>query len=437
MIPKIFLKLILLCFLNGLNHARTYQERVNLYEQLYNIEKEVNFDRVFDKVKDKTLTKYPVVLVPGYGGNQLHARLNKTDAPHYFCQLKTSGFFELWLNLQEITPYVIDCFIDNIRLEYNNETKTTKNRDGVETKVNDFGGTTTVEYLDESKYSVTIYFGAIVDALVKKLNYTRGVNVRGAPYDWRKSPNELTDYYKNFTKLIEETYEMNNNTKVMLVAHSMGNPVSLYWLNNFVSQAWKDKYLKNFVSLSAPWGGASKTMRLMASGDNIDIIVVKPISVRSYQRSAPSTAFLMPNDRFWTRDDILVTTPFRNYTVYDYEDFFNDIGYPLGNEMRKNTERLIYHFEPPNVESHFLYGTGLKTPESFTYLKPKDFPDSQPAVTYGDGDGTVNLKSLQGFKKWIGQTKYGIYNQEIPGAEHVATLKHPTTIEYIIQLMYN
>lgn len=416
--------------------SRNYQDRANLYQQLYNIDKEIDFGKIFTKVKNKTLIRYPIVLIPGYGGNQLHARLNKTSAPHYFCQLKTSDFFELWLNLQEITPYVIDCFIDNIRLEWIEKTKTTTNREGVDIKVNDFGGTSTVEYLDDSKFSITIYFGAIVDALVKKLNYTRGLNVRGAPYDWRKSPNELNDYFKNLTKLIEETYEINNKTKVMLVAHSMGNPVTLYWLNNFVTQAWTNKYIQNFVSLSAPWGGASKTMRLMASGDNIDIIVVKPLSVRAYQRSAPSTAFLMPSNKFWLDDEILVSTPSKNYTVNNYEEFFNDIGYPLGFEMRKITEKMLYSLKPPQVESHFLYGVGLKTPESFTYLKQKDFPDTQPAVTYGDGDGTVNLRSLLGYQKWIGQTKYGIYYQEVPGAEHVATLKHPTVIEYIVQLLY-
>jgi len=35
----------------------------------------------------------------------------------------------------------------------------------------------------------------------------------------------------------------------------MGNPVSLYWLNNYVDQTWKDTYIRYFVSVSPPWGG--------------------------------------------------------------------------------------------------------------------------------------------------------------------------------------
>jgi len=41
----------------------------------------------------------------------------------------------------------------------------------------------------------------------------------------------------------------------------------------------------------------------MSSGDNLDIIVVKPLTARPYQRSAPSTAWLMPSDRFWGSDE--------------------------------------------------------------------------------------------------------------------------------------
>ena len=58
---------------------------------------------------------------------------------------------------------------------------------------------------------------------------------------------EKGEFYFNLTKLVEDTYQDNNGTKVMLMGHSMGNPVLLYWLNNYVSLAWKDKYIRMFV----------------------------------------------------------------------------------------------------------------------------------------------------------------------------------------------
>lgn len=295
--------------------------------------------------------------------------MNKTDAPHYICDKTTKDYFELWLNLELISPYIIECLVDNIRLVYNRETKLTENSPGVQTIIPNFGSPDPVEFLDSSKYSITTYFGKISEALVKTAGYTRGVNIKGAPYDWRKAPNELYPFYQNLTRLVEETYYQNGGTRVMFCAHSMGNPVLLYFLNNYVNYSWKEKFVQSFVSLAAVWGGAAKPVRLMTSGDNLDIIVVKPLTARPYQRSASSTAWLMPSDQFWDADEILVSTPERNYTVNDYEQLFEDLGFQDGWEMRKNTWSINYELNPPDVELHALYGVGMKTPAGFIWDK--------------------------------------------------------------------
>lgn len=125
---------------------------------------------------------YPAIFIPGDGGSQLWARLNRTrPPPHFFCA-RHSNWFELWLDIRLIVPEVIDCFVDNMRLQYNETTKKTSNLEGVETNVPGFGDTATVEYFDASGISYSSYFAPIVRSLVT-LGYTRGVNLRGAPYD--------------------------------------------------------------------------------------------------------------------------------------------------------------------------------------------------------------------------------------------------------------
>jgi lysophospholipase-3 len=56
-------------------------------------------------------------------------------------------------------------------------------------------------------------------------------------------------------------------------------------------------------------------------------------------------------------------------------------------------------------------------------------------VQYGDGDGTVNLRSLHGYQRWIGKQKQAIYNKEIKGTDHIAILKSPVVVEYILELL--
>lgn len=135
----------------------------------------------------------PVILIPGDGGSQIEAKLNKTNVVHYICQKTTTNYFNIWLNLELLVPLVIDCWIDNIRLIYDNVTRTTKNPDGVYTRVPGFGGTETVEWLDPSHASTGAYFKDIANALVS-LGYTRNVSIKGAPYDFRKAPSKYLNY---------------------------------------------------------------------------------------------------------------------------------------------------------------------------------------------------------------------------------------------------
>lgn len=373
----------------------------------------------------------PVVLVPGDLGNQLEAKLDKPSVVHYICYKKTDSFFTLWLNLELLVPVAIDCWIDNIRLIYNSTTHATSSPPGVDIRVPGFGETFSLEYLDPSKRSVGMYFFTIVQALVE-WGYTRGDDVRGAPYDWRKAPNENKEYFLALQQMIEEMAEKAGGP-VVLIAHSMGNMYTLYFLKN-QPQAWKDRYIKAFISLGAPWAGVAKTLRVVASGDNNRIPVISPLKIRSQQRSATSTTWLFPYAHSWPKDQVLVRTPTANYTVMDYQRFFSDIGFSDGWLIRQDTEPLVAGLKPPGVATHCLYGSGVATPESFLYSDK--FPDVEPTVATGDGDGTVNLRSATQCRRWVGRQAQPVRLLELPGNEHVNMLLNFTTVAYIKGVLF-
>lgn len=49
-----------------------------------------------------------------------------------------------------------------------------------------------------------------------------GMTSMASRYDFRRGLDEQEDYFKNLTQLVLDTYEQNNQTKIVLVTHSMG-----------------------------------------------------------------------------------------------------------------------------------------------------------------------------------------------------------------------
>lgn len=116
--------------------------------------------------------------------------MNKPEAIHYYCE-KTADFFNIWLNPKLLVPLIIECWIDNVKLIYDNQTRLTTNMPGVTIRIPGFGRSEVVEWLDPSitKSLAGAYFKDIANALVAK-GYVRNITLRGAPYDFRKAPSE-------------------------------------------------------------------------------------------------------------------------------------------------------------------------------------------------------------------------------------------------------
>lgn len=132
---------------------------------------------------------------------------------------------------------------------------------------------------------------------------------------------------------------------------------------------------------------------------------------------------------------MLVQTPTVNYTVLDHKRLYTDIGFEDGWMMRQDTEPLVMDLAPPGVAVHCLYGSGLPTPEAFQYSDK--FPEVDPTVVYGDGDGTVNLLSAKQCGRWMGRQKQPVVLKELPGNEHVNMLLNYTTVAYIKSVLFS
>lgn len=56
---------------------------------------------------------------------------------------------------------------------------------------------------------------------------------------------------------------------------------------------------------------------------------------------------------------------------------FSDISWPVGWEMRKDTEKYALDLTAPGVDVHCIHGYGVKTVAGLKYSKGK-FPDGYP-----------------------------------------------------------
>ena len=245
-------------------------------------------------------------------------------------------------------------------------------------------------------------------------------------------------YYGQLKSLVEQMYASNGNRKVTLVAHSMGGPVTLFFLNNVVSQQWKNTYIYAFVPIAGAWSGGNKILQSLISGmvpseltPEIQQVCNFPadltLRLRNTLRTWESISWLIPKPTVWG-STVLVTTPKRTYTAGDYEALFNDMGFPQGYRMFIGTSAINAGFSAPNVPVYCFYGTGLQTAESFVYTQ--GFPDSQPTIVYGAGDQTVNLKSAEVCLKWKNE-QANVVSMSFPGAEHTAIVQNNAVLNAV------
>ena len=67
-------------------------------------------------------------------------------------------------------------------------------------------------------------------------------------------------FYANLTALVEGAVAAGGGTKALLLAHSMGNLVSLAFLRMH-TPAWRAQHIAALVALSGPWGGSVTAMK--------------------------------------------------------------------------------------------------------------------------------------------------------------------------------
>ncbi|KAL3505104.1 hypothetical protein ACH5RR_034945 [Cinchona calisaya] len=389
---------------------------------------------------------HPLILIPGSGGNQLEARLTAEYKPsNWFCnrwyplKKETDGWFRLWFDPSIILSPFTKCFADRMMLYYDLDIDDYKNAPGVETRVPNFGSIESLLYLDPHLKHITAYMEPLVKSL-EKIGYVEGESLFGAPYDFRYGlaaeghPSAVgSNFLNDFKHLVENASTLNGGKPVVLLSHSLGGLFVLQLLNRN-SISWRQKYVKHFIALSAPWGGTVQQMLTFASGNTLGVPLANPLIVRNEQRSSESNLWLLPSPKvFSQKNKPLVIAQNASYSAYDIAQFFEDIGSPERVYPYKSRilPLVLQNFVAPEVPITCIIGSGVETPDALFYGECGF--DEQPEVVYGDGDGTVNMVSLLALEmEWGDNRNQTLKVIKVPGVSHTSILQDGQALEHIV-----
>jgi len=313
-----------------------------------------------------------------------------------------------------------------------------KNAAGVEVRVKEFDKVATVERLADglSLISAFDYFKLVSDTLVSKAQLKKDATIRGAPYDWRKGLNELTPYFTQLQRQVEDAFTKGSNTPVVMVGHSLGCLVTMKFLQTR-TQAWKDKYIASFVSLNGPYGGAVKGLVALIHGFNLDIPILPAPKVREMQRTFLSTYTLSPNRLAFAQDFPLFYGPDnKRYNLVDFENgnIFRAINHPEAIALNNLVKSSINLSTRLGVKLHCVIGEGVKTVNALK-IEQQDFPNKVTELYYGLGDGTVNAQSLNLCEKLQGTKQLKVHR--FAGGEHMGMVKSEKFANLLVDIVAN
>jgi pimeloyl-ACP methyl ester carboxylesterase len=258
---------------------------------------------------------------------------------------------------------------------------------------------------------------------LEAVGYRDGESLFGAPYDFRYSvappghPSvEGARYFAALAGLIERASSLNEGRSVVVVPHSMGCALAYQFLLG-QPLAWRRRYVKRVVFVAAALGGFVEGMNLLATGMDLGLPNLARPFRTSLARSQQSALWRLPTPMVFG-DRPLVVINNTTYTAHDIVEFLQAIGFPEG--VRPYVTRVLPMWEAlpaPMVPVTSIIGVGVSTPETFVY--GEDGFMGAPEVVYGDGDGDINMVSLEAIEKeWSGVEGQVLKVVRLPGVHH-------------------
>ncbi|EDQ88642.1 uncharacterized protein MONBRDRAFT_9050 [Monosiga brevicollis MX1] len=168
-------------------------------------------------------------------------------------------------------------------------------------------------------------------------------------------------------RLVEHAYNQSGGRKVTLISVSWGPQATLAFLHR-MTQSWKDKYLSMFIAESPLWSGSPLSLLTMTSGYEAPGVPNARLFMREVATLVHVIMDIFPragtSNTTFTREEVIIETPTRNYTAFDAEALLEDLGYgyklPALRNIQNNSD--LGELLDPGVDTFIQYGYDIPTP---------------------------------------------------------------------------
>lgn len=329
--------------------------------------------------------------MPGLYGSNLLATYEKGFAKHWYCpkKMETDLF---WVSYKFAIPPLYNCLFELMHGYYDPNTDSVTSEPGLTVDVKDFGGDQGISYVDKNGIFGHHFIESFAPMLeyFKKRGYTIKKDIFGAPYDWRLAMAGLEkNFFPKLKGLIEHAYDTNENQRVTILGYSCGGFCIQRFLTTFVSQEWKDKYVRKIIFLAPAFGGSGDTLDVAWNQYFPIIPFLSSKSIAKAIETVPAIHALFPNHVVFGDIPIVKGPSGEIIKAKDVPQFLIDHKKVTGNHINTMMKAVQISSQAPGdvgVPVLMLYNSKHETALTMHFHKGWN---EEPKLENTNGDGTV------------------------------------------------
>ncbi|KAK8850226.1 hypothetical protein M9Y10_018351 [Tritrichomonas musculus] len=376
----------------------------------------------------------PVIFIPGTYASVL--KMTGDNLGHQWYCPKSLNNQPLWINEFYFIPPIFNCVAQWLKIYYDPEKDEQTSHPNAQVDVIDFGTFNGMSYIDKffSNFSILPYYSRMF-SYFRKMGYREGVDLFGAPLDWRMGlAQNAKVFHPRLINLIEDIHKKTNQ-KVVLFGHSFGGYSIQNFLANGPSQEWIDKHIEKGVALSPSFGGAIESMSIswtrQVSGINNQYLAEALEGM-----GAVHIHYL--NWDMYPNKTVLYTPDNKEIKNEEFPQFLIDHKRVNGdaiNLLRLNQRFFSKFPNKTKAPLYILYNSAQNTPTAF---RLKDWNSSNYENIYGEGDGTVNAEGIRMYcDRYSHNTHCYDFKDSRTFGSHFMMLYQNSVIQQVYQTVLN